>query len=204
MSTAIIGRNLFDARWPSSEIWLMMRSDVGALGRHVRPREGMGHEIVVKFCRALSRRCRVDCLAVRPGNVANRNTRRPASHHHGRSAETGGKATSAEAGGKRSGISPGVVNRSSAIVNRSNASGCARFNIGQDCQAGEIRQQLQRWLRNKLQIRQRPLGRVQLVGGIFFNLLVNVQRHTHLQKLPGLHGDQSVPGLGDKESLVVL
>jgi hypothetical protein len=60
----------------------------------VRPRGGYGHEIVVKLCRALGRRCRVNYLAVRPGNVANRNRlRRLASLHHGRSAEAGGKAT---------------------------------------------------------------------------------------------------------------
>jgi hypothetical protein len=84
---------------------------------------------------------------VRPGIVANRDRlRRPASHHHGRSAEAGGKATYAEAGGKHSGISPEIVSRTNAIVNRTNAIGCARFNTGKACQAGESQQQLQRWL----------------------------------------------------------
>src|SRR5260370_41364189 len=93
--------------------------------------ERNGHEIFVKRCRALSRWCVGDCLAVRPGSVANRNRlRRPASLHHDRSAEAGGKATYAEAGSKHSGISPDTVNR--ANVNRSNAIACARFNIRED------------------------------------------------------------------------
>jgi hypothetical protein len=116
---------------------------------------GECHEIVVKLYRAFSRRCLVNCLAVQPGSVANRTRRRrPASFHHGRSAEAGGKATSAEAGRKHGGISPDTVNR--ANVDRSNA--IARFSIGEDFQAGESRQQLQRWLRIKPSTRQRPLG----------------------------------------------
>jgi len=85
---------------------------------------------------------------VRPGRVANRNKlHQPASQHHGRSAEAGGKAKYAKTGGKQGGISLDIVNRSTAIrsnviVNRSNAVGCARFNIREDCQAGESRQQL--------------------------------------------------------------
>jgi hypothetical protein len=134
---------------------------------------GHGHEIVVKLCRARSRRCLVNGLAVRPVSVANRDRhRRPASRHHGRSAEAGGEATSIAAGDTHRGIPPGIENRSSAIVirsgviiNRSHAVACARSGIGEDCQAGGTRQQLQRWLRNKLQIRQGPLGRVQRVDG---------------------------------------
>jgi hypothetical protein len=67
-------------------------------GRHSRPVFGRTcHEIVVKLCRALSCRYRVNCIAVRSerdGSVANRNTiRHPASWHHGQRAEAGGKAT---------------------------------------------------------------------------------------------------------------
>ena len=54
-------------------------------------REEHCHEIVVKLCRALGRRCRVNYLAVRSGNGANRN--RPcllAPERHGRCAEAGG------------------------------------------------------------------------------------------------------------------
>jgi hypothetical protein len=96
---------------------------------------------------------------VRPRTIANRNElRRPDSSRHRRSAEAGGKATWAEPGGKHSGISPEIADRSNVIVDRSNAIGCAKFNIGEACYAGESQQQLQRWLRNKLQIRERPLG----------------------------------------------
>jgi hypothetical protein len=171
---------------------------------------GHGHEIVVELCRPLSRRCHVSCLAVRPGGVANRDTRRPASQHHGRSAEAGGKAACAKGGGKHSGvppdicISPNIANRSTAIVNLSCAVGSARFSIGEACQAGEIQQQLQRRLRNKLQNRQCPLGRVQLLGGMVVNFLVNVYGHPYLHELRELPGDQAVPGLGALQSPVDL
>src|SRR6185437_1443800 len=85
---------------------------MSAVGEHC-------HEIVVKLCRALLRRCRVNYLAVRSGNVANRN--RPcllASERHGRCSEAGGDC--AEAAGKYRGISPDVIDRT---VNRSNAIG---------------------------------------------------------------------------------
>lgn len=85
-------------------------------------RGGYCHEIVVKLYRAV-RRFRFNYLAVRPGNVANRNRLgRLASLHHGRRAEAGGKATKAGAGG----TSPDIVNRSHA--NRSNLIGFARSN----------------------------------------------------------------------------
>jgi hypothetical protein len=84
---------------------------------------------------------------VRPGRVRNPNRLgQIASEHHGRSAEAGGKTNWSE-GGKYSGIWPQIVNHSNVIVNHPNAIACARFNIGEDCQAGESRQQLQRWLR---------------------------------------------------------
>ena len=45
---------------------------------------------------------------------------------------------------------------------------------------------------------------MQLIGGILLSFLSNVQRHTHLQELRGLLGNQNVPGLGPTTSLVVL
>ena len=113
--------------------------------------------MVVKPCRALGCRYPVSCIVVRPertGNVANR-----ASQDHGRSAEAGGQATEGGAGG----TSPDIVNRSQAnhsnvIGYDRNNHGGARFTIRQACQAGEAQQQLQRWLRNKLQNRERTLG----------------------------------------------
>ena len=192
----------------------MVCGNVYALGRHVRPRGGHGHEIVFKLCRAFTRRCLVNCLTVRAGSVANRDRLRcPASPHHRRSAEAGGKAAYFEPGGKDGGISPdienrsrSVVSRSDVIVNRSNAIARARSDNAEDCQAGEIRQQLQWRLRNKLQNRQRPLDWLQPVDGGYckYNFLGNVYGHTHLQKLRGLHGDQTVLGLGPTESLVVV
>ena len=132
------------------------------------PDGGTCHEIAVKLCRALSRRYFVNCIAVRPeryGSVANRiGLHRPASQHHGRRAEAGGKATQAEAGGKHSCISPDIrvspdiAHRSTAIVNLSCGIGSPRFSIREACQAGEVQQQLQRWLRNKLQNRELTLG----------------------------------------------
>src|SRR5437773_591745 len=101
---------------------------------------GHGHEILVKPFRALSYRHFVNFIAVRPEryrSVANRNRlRRPASQHHDRSAEAGGKATEAagggkateaESGGKHSCISPDIANHSNAIgtANRAKAGACA-------------------------------------------------------------------------------
>src|SRR5882757_4192403 len=91
-------------------------------GMSVLDLTGDGHEIVVKLRRALSYRYPVNRIAVQPeryGNVTNRNgLRRPASQHHGRRAEAGGKAASAggtatrvRSGGKHSGISPDIANR---------------------------------------------------------------------------------------------
>jgi hypothetical protein len=107
-----------------------------------------GHEIVVKLCRALSRRCRVNYLAVRPGNVANRNRRRhPTSQHHDRRAEAGSKATEAaadgkatteaDAGGKHRCISPDIANYSNVIgtANRSNTVAREGFDNGEVCRA---------------------------------------------------------------------
>jgi hypothetical protein len=134
-----------------------MYGTVHLSGRHFRPAFGRAcHEIVVRLCCAFSRRCFVNCLAVRPGSVANPNRlHQTASQHHGRSAEAGGKAKSFEAGGKHSGIAPQIAN---VIVNGSNAIACAGLNIGEDCRAGESRQQLQRWLRIKPPTRQGSMG----------------------------------------------
>ncbi|WP_453954706.1 hypothetical protein [Bradyrhizobium sp. USDA 377] len=104
---------------------------------------------------------------MQPGGVANRNKLpHPGSLRHGRCAEAGGKA---EAGGQHRDISPDIVNPPHPIGNRStvvrsNAIASTGFTIGEDCRVGEARQQLQRWLSNKLQTRQGSLGRVQRVG----------------------------------------
>jgi hypothetical protein len=91
------------------------------------------YEIVVKLRRALSDRYPVNRIAVQPeryGNVTNRNGPcRPASQHHGRSAEASGEAT---AGGK-------ACTRGSCIspdsANRSNATASERFSTCEDCGA---------------------------------------------------------------------
>ena len=75
---------------------------------------------------------------------------------------------------------------------------------GEACPARERGQQLQRWLRIKLQTRQGPLGWMQRVGGVLLSFLSNLQRHTHPQGLRAMHGNQNVPGLGPKPILVVL
>jgi hypothetical protein len=113
-----------------------------------------GHEIVARLCRAFSRRCLINRLAVRPGSVANSNRlRRHASARHSRSAEAGGKATEAGAEHQHRGIPPDVLNR-----NRANAVVCAGFSDGEDCQPRSTRQQLQRWLRIELPKRQGSMG----------------------------------------------
>lgn len=87
---------------------------------------GHDHEIVAKLSRALTRRYPVNCIAVRPeryGSVANRNrVRYPASRHHDRCTEAGGKAKQAEAGDDHSCISPDTANLSNTVA-------CARFSI---------------------------------------------------------------------------
>ena len=91
-------------------------------------------ENVIEPCRPLSFRCHVDDIAKRHGSVANRNYQ-PASQHHGRSAEAGSKATKVEAGGKHSGISSDIVNRSTVIgFARFDTSG-VRFSNGEACRA---------------------------------------------------------------------
>jgi hypothetical protein len=171
------------------------------------PSGGHGREIVVKLCRALSRRCRVNYLAVRPGNVANRNwLRRLASLHHDRSAEASGKA--ATAGGNATRVRSGGTPSGPDIAIHSNgdwdAVGCAGSCHGEACPARERGQQLQRWLRIKLQTRQGPLGWMQRIGGLLLSFLSNLQRHTHSQGLRAMRRNQNVPGLGPTTILVVL
>ncbi|WP_187435238.1 hypothetical protein [Bradyrhizobium cytisi] len=118
----------------------------------------MSYEIVIRLRRAVSRRYFVNSLAVqhkRYGNVANHNRLRLlASRRLGRSAEADGKTNGYIAAEVNDSDSPPDIR----LVNRSNASVRAEYGIGAACQAGEIRQHLQRWLRNKLQGRQRALG----------------------------------------------
>ena len=84
------------------------------------------------------------------------------------------------------------------------AVGCAGSCHGEACPARERGQQLQRWLRIKLQTRQGPLGWMQRIGGILLSFLSNLQRHTHSQGLRAMRRNQNVPGLGPTTILVVL
>jgi hypothetical protein len=167
------------------------------------------YENVIKPCRGLRCCCPVNRIAEQPerhGNVTNRNgLRHPASQDHGRSAEangeaaTGGNVTRVRSGGTPSG--PDIAIHSNGDWD---AVGCAGSCHGEACPARERGQQLQRWLRIKLQTRQGPLGWMQRVGGILLGLLGNLQRHTHPQGLRAMPGNQNVPGLGPTTILVVL
>jgi hypothetical protein len=172
--------------------------------------QGQGHEILVKPFRTLSYCYLVNLVAVqleRYRSVADGNRlRHSASQHHGQRAEAGGKAESS--GGNATRVRSGGTPSGPDIAIHSNgdwdAVGCAGSCHGEACPARERGQQLQRWLRIKLQTRQGPLGWMQRIGGILLSFLGNVQRHTHLQELRGLRGNQNVPGLGPTTSLVVL
>lgn len=192
-----------------------------APGRHHRPDlEGQGHEILVKpFC-TLSYCDLVHLVAVqleRYRSVADRNRlRRSASQHHGRRAEAGGKAESS--GGNATRVRSGGTPSGPAIATHTNGDwdvvgwdgvgrdfvGCAGSHHGEACPARERGQQLQRWLRIKLQTRQGPLGWMQRIGGLLLSFLSNLQRHTHPQGLRAMRRNQNVPGLGAKPILVVL
>ena len=117
----------------------------------------------------------------------------------GKAATAGGNATRVRSGGTPSG--PDIAIHSNGDWD---AVGCAGSCHGEACPARERGQQLQRWLRNKLQTRQGPLGWMQRIGGLLLSFLSNVYRHTHPQELRGLRGNQNVPGLGPTTSLVVL
>ena len=84
------------------------------------------------------------------------------------------------------------------------AAGCAGACHGEACPALERGQQLQRWLRIRLQTRQGPLGWMQQIDGIQLSFLSNLQRHTHSQGLRAMRRNQNVPGLGPTTILVVL
>ncbi|TYL98802.1 hypothetical protein FXB40_04535 [Bradyrhizobium rifense] len=122
-----------------------------------RPAFGeLSHEIVFRLRRAVSRRYFVSRLAMqrkRSGNVATHN-RLLASRRLGRSTEADGKTNDCVTAQVNDIDSPPDIR----LVNRANVSLRAEYSIGAACQAGEIRQHLQRRLRNKLQGRQRALG----------------------------------------------
>jgi hypothetical protein len=128
------------------------------------------HENVIRPSRALGCRYPVNCIAVRPeqyGNVANRNRLRPAtSQRYGGSAEAGGKAASAAAGGAHGCISPEIASRCNTIDFAKCHTGGARYNHGEACRVRENLQQLQRWLPNKFQVRQPTLEWMLGVGGV--------------------------------------
>src|SRR5258705_5195531 len=172
--------------------------------------QGQGHDILVKPFRTLSYCYLVNLVAVqleRYRSVADRNRlRRYASQHHGRRAEAGGKAESS--GGNATRVRSGGAPSGPDIAIHSNgdwdAVGCAGSCHGEACPARERGQQLQRWLRIKLQTRQGPLGWMQRIGGILLSFLGNVQRHTHLQEIRGLRGNHNDSWLGPTTSLVGL
>ena len=169
----------------------------------------------MRLRRALSYRYPVNRIAEQPeryGNVTNRNgLRHPASQHHGRRAEASGKA--ATAGGNATRVRSGGTPSGPDIAIHSNgdwdaddwdAVGCAGSCHGEACPARERGQQLQRWLRIKLQTRQGPLGWMQRIDGVLLSFLSNLQRHTHPQGLRAMRGNQNVPGMESTTSLVVL
>ena len=95
------------------------------------------YETIIELCRVLGCRCPVDYVAVRHGCLANRN-HQPASRHHGRGAEAGGKARgkTTEAGaadGKHGRSSPDIASPSNATDISSKAG--VRFSDGEDCRA---------------------------------------------------------------------
>ena len=112
---------------------------------------------------------------------------------------SGGNATRVRSGGTPSG--PDIAIHSNGEWD---AVGCAGSCHGEARPARERGQQLQRWLRIKLQTRQGPLGWMQRIGGVLLSFLSNVQRHTHPQGLRAMRGNQNVPGLGPTTILVVL
>jgi len=165
-------------------------------------------ENVIKPCRALSRRDPVNCVTVRPkrhGSLAN-HAKLHASQRHGHGAGAKGEAaTEAGAGGKHGCRFPERTGRPDHGSNSGrDAVGCAGACHGEAGPARARGQQLQRWLRIKLQTRQGPLGWMQRIGGIQRGFLSNLQRHTHSQGLRAMRGNQDVPGLGPKPILVVL
>jgi len=172
---------------------------------------GYDHETVIRLCRALGCRYPVSRIAVRPRRPGSAANRQLASQHHGRRAEASGKAETA--GGNATRVRSGGTPSRPDIATHSNgdrdvddwdAVGCAGSHHGEACPARERGQQLQRWLRIKLQTRQGPLGRMQRIGGVLLGFLSNLQRHTHPQGLRAMHGNQDVPGLGPTTILVVL
>ena len=166
------------------------------------------YENVIKPCRALSCRDPVNLVVVRPerhGSLAN-HAKLPASQRHGHGAGAKGEAaTEAGAGGKHWCSFPERAGRPGDGSNSGrDAVGCAGSCHGEACPARERGQQLQRWLRIKLQARQGPLGWMQRVGGILLSFLGNLQRHTHSQGLRAVCRNQDVPGLDRQRVLVVL
>jgi hypothetical protein len=172
---------------------------------------GYDHEIVFRLRRARNYRYPVNRIAEQPeryGNVTNRNRlRHPASQHHGRSAEASGKAATA-GGNAITRVRSGGTPRGPDIATHANrdwdAVGCAGSCHGEACPARARGQQLQRWLRIKLQTRQGPLGWMQRIGGVLLGFLSNLQRHAHPQGLRAMRRNQNVPGLGPATILVVL
>lgn len=166
-----------------------------------------GHENPIKPCRALGCCYPFNRIAMRarwPGRAANG---QHASQRHrrrakgtGKTATAGGNATRLRSGSTPSGPDIAIHSNGEWDVDR----GCAGSYHGEACPAREGGQQLQRWLRVKLQARQGSLGWMQRVGRVLLRFLSDLQRHTHSQGLRAMRGDQNVSGLGPTTILVVL
>jgi hypothetical protein len=118
----------------------------------------------------------------RPGNVANLNRlRRLASKRHGRSAEASREAE-AKRGCPQHRVPPDIANHSNDV-------GGVGLGLRETCQACAYHWQLRRWLRDKLQDRQLPLGRVQRVR--LASAVVNMQKRRQLQILPRVQGERN-------------
>ena len=166
------------------------------------------HGNAIRPCRALSCRDPVNFVIVRPkrhGSLAN-HAKLHSSQRHGHAAGAKGEAaTAAAAGGKHRCRSPERAGHPDDGSNGGrDADGCAGACHGKACPARERGQQLQRWLRIKLQTRQGPLGWMQRIFGMVLSFLSNLQRHTHSQGLRAMRGYQTVSGLGPTTILVVL
>ena len=191
-------------------LFLLAESDVDGPGSTAFT-SGFGrtsYEDVIKPRRALSCRHPVNCVAVRlhrRGNVANHTRlRHPASQRHGRGAEASGKATTAAGNGTRvrSGSPPSRASR--PLKWRLGRHRMRRVRSCRSLPSSKRGQQLQRWLRIKLQTRQGPLGWMQQIGWVVHGFLGNLQRHAHPQGLRAMRGNRNVYRLGTPTSLVAM
>jgi hypothetical protein len=145
MIMRVLSLSVFDCRDTTPGCW----------GGYSVPAWEAPYEILVRLCRAVSRRDLVNCLTVQQhGNVA-AYTNLLAPGRLDRGAE--GKTSCCAAAGADDRDLPPPRAR---LINRSNGVVRTGLTVGEACQARERSPQLQRRLRNKLQGRQCPLGRL--------------------------------------------